>query len=136
MEIKSIDNDINVLCVTAQSFPDGIVAAYDKLFEIFPHSEKRKIFGISFGAPDGKIIYKAAAKDEEGDNARSHGLEKFTIRKGEYLTEVLNDWIKDVTQIGNTFQKLLTDPRVDKSGYCVEDYFNDEDVLCMVTLKS
>jgi len=31
MEPYFLNSDINVLCVTASSFPDGIVAAFEKL---------------------------------------------------------------------------------------------------------
>jgi len=130
-----IDEDITVVCIQASSFPEGIQAAWEKLFSAIPSREQRKLYGISFGDENGKIIYKAAAEELHKGEAEKLNLETFVVRKGEYISELLEDWRKDETQIGSVFRKLLDDPRVDrKEGYCVELYFNATDVRCMLKL--
>ena len=129
-----IDKDIRVACVTATSFPQGIGAAWQKLFSILPPQPQRTMYGISYGGENG-ITYKAGAEELQEGEAAELDLETFLIRKGEYISELLKDWRKDETQVGKTFHKLLEDPRIDKKeGYCLEIYTNPTDVLCLVKL--
>ena|SRR6266545_4570330 len=111
-EIYLIDKDISVACITASSFPEGIGEAYKKLRSIIPSADKRTLYGISYGDKNGNTIYKAAAEESHEGEAEELGLETFTIRKGEYISEFLEDWKENETQIGKTFQRLLSDPRI------------------------
>lgn len=43
--------------------------------------------------------------------------------------------MKDISSIDKSFKTLLTDPRIDPEGYCVEWYLNAKDVQCMVRLN-
>ena len=47
---------------------------------------------------------------------------------------LVKDYVKDITQIQKAFDQLLEHPAIDPEGYCVEWYFNDKDVTCMVRL--
>ena len=132
-----IDKDIKVVCVEADSFPEGIGAAWQKLFSILPNAEQRKLYGISYGTENGKVIYRAGAEALHAGEADQLQLETFTIKRGEYIGEVLEDWRNNESQIGKIFHKLLEDPRIDKKqGYCLEIYFNQKDVRCLVLLNS
>src|SRR5437868_4241788 len=132
-----IDKDIKVACVRASSFPEGIMDAFQKLNSILSSSKQRTLYGISYPDKNGNIIYRAAAEELNEGEAEELSLETFTIRKGQYISELLEDWRKDEMQIGKTFRKLLTDPRIDKKqGYCLEIYSNANDVRCMVLLDS
>ena len=93
-----IDNDIEVVCVKATSFPHGVGEAYHKLGIILPASDNRKFYGISWGGKNGEIIYHAAVSQLHPGEAKEYGLETFTIRKGEYISEYLEDWKKDETR--------------------------------------
>jgi len=136
-EKYSIDDDIAVVCVKATSFPQGIGDAWHQLFSKVPNAEQRKLYGISYGGENEKIVYRAGAEELHGGEAEQLGLEIFTIKKGEYISEVLEDWRKNEAEIGRTFQSLLNDPRIDKKqGYCLEIYFNEKDVRCAVLLDS
>lgn len=44
--------------------------------------------------------------------------------------------MEDIQRIGNAFEKLLSQPGLDPEGYCVEWYFNDKDIRCMVRLDN
>ena len=129
-----IDKDITVLCKTAASFPAGIQKAHKDLHSLLSSSEQRMFYGISYPDRDGNIIYKAAAEQVNKGEAEKLNLEKFTIRRGKYISEVLKDWRKDETSVGKTFRKLLSDPRIDKKGYCLEIYFSENDMRCLVPL--
>lgn len=132
METYLIEEDIKVLCITAGSFPDGVLAAHQKLHELFPPGNKRRYFGIS--RPDGSrgIVYKAAVEEIKDEKSE---LEHFTIKKGAYISELIADFMQDVSQIGKTFEKMLNEPDIDPNGYCLEMYLNETDVRCMVGIQ-
>ena len=130
-----LNSDINVLCVTASSFPDGIMAAFEKLNSLIQSPEPRRVFGISYGDGNKNITYKAAAEENSADEATLLGCERFTIEKGEYISQYIEDFMKNVPAMGQAFQKMCKDPRIDRNGYCIEMYLNNnKDVLCMVKL--
>jgi len=129
-----IDKDIAVLCATASSFPQGVQAVHKKLHSLFPASEGRIFYGISYPDRNGNINYKAATDQLHEDEAAKFSLETFIIRKGKYISEVLKDWRKDEMSVGKTFKALLSYPRIDKTGYCLEIYMNENDMRCLVPL--
>ena len=134
METINLDNDINVLSVTAKTFPDGIMEAFDQLNSIVPLSEKGRQFGISRPSEGGSIVYKAAMEEVNEGEAEKLGCEPFVIKKGKYLFVDRNDFMKDLPGIGKAFQMLISQPNIDPNGYCLEWYLNDKDVRCMVRL--
>jgi len=130
----SIDRDIKVVCVTASSFPEGVQAAHQKLHAALQGSKSKNFYGISYSDNDGNIVYKAAAEEMHRGEAEKLGLETFVIRKGKYISQLLSNWRQDEMEVGNTFKKLLSDPRIDKNGYCLEIYVNEKDMRCLVPL--
>ncbi|WP_071394274.1 transcriptional regulator [Bacillus tuaregi] len=130
METVVIEKDINVYCVTAKSFPDGILDAHKQLHGLLP-SKERKFFGLS-RPENGTIIYKAAAEVLAEDNL---DVETYVIKKGHYRCITVLNFMKDHQGIGRAFSELTSDPDIDPNGYCLEYYYNDEDVTCMVRLK-
>lgn len=135
MEKYNLESDIKVFCINADSFPQGVLACWQKLHSFFQVPKERSYFGISFADKDGNIIYKAATKEEYDGEAEKYGCEIFIIRKGEYIGEKINDFMKDVTVVGTTFRKLLNIQGIDANGYCLEIYFNEKDVECLVKLE-
>jgi hypothetical protein len=135
METFTLDKDIKVFCVQAQSFPDGVMKAHDTLHALVPDEANRRFFGISRPGSGGAIIYKAAAEElDEGELSR-HNLESFIISKGVYIYIDVPNFMQHLPDIGNSFRQLLADPRIDPNGACVEWYMNDADCRCMVKLK-
>lgn len=134
METITFNNDIKIFCVTAKSFPEGIKETFDKLSPLFKIKSKRKVFGIS-RPENGKIVYKAGAEMVEEDEAEYPGFETMILQKGNYICATINDFINNIPKIGKTFTELLKSPDIDPNGYCVEWYFNPNDVRCMVRLK-
>ncbi|MCZ4225251.1 transcriptional regulator [Pedobacter rhodius] len=135
MEIFHLNEDIKVMYVTAASFPEGIETAHRKLHDVVAFDEKRRYFGLS--KPNGKsIVYKAAAEELNPGEAQILGFESFTIQKGDFISEYISDFMSDISLIGKTFEKLLSDSHIDPNGYCLEMYIDNKDVRCMVPLKS
>jgi predicted transcriptional regulator YdeE len=136
MEKVNIDKDIKVFYITATSFPEGVMDAYEKLHSIVKDADNRKYFGISQPNPQGTIVYKAATEELENGEAEKLGCETFVIQKGEYISITIKDHFNHPTSIGDAFRELIARPDIDPQGYCLEYYTNykDKDVKCMVGL--
>jgi len=135
MEEYILNEEIEVMCITAESFPDGVLAAHQKLHALFPLDQQRRYFGLSRPNGKGGIIYKAAVEEINEGEAENAKLESFTIEKGKYISELIPDFMKDVGQIEKVFEKLLNHQNIDPNGYCLEMYINETDVRCMVGIK-
>jgi predicted transcriptional regulator YdeE len=132
MDSFILGEDIEVMCIKADKFPDGIQAAHQKLHRTIPLREDRRFFGISRPEPDenGTIVYKAAA--EYFDSDELSGLEKFTIKGGSYNTYYIKDYRNNIDAIAECFDLLTGQAETDPNGYCIEWYIGDNDVKCMV----
>jgi hypothetical protein len=136
MEKYHLPENITAMYITASSFPDGVLAAHQKLHSLVPMSStpERKYFGISFPI-NGTIVYKAGAEKLTNGEAEQLGLETYLIRKGEYASMDIHDYMKNLSSIGDAFNRLLENPRIDPNGACIEWYISDNDVKCMVRLS-
>jgi len=133
MENRIIDKDIPILYVTATSFPEGILDAFEKLHVHIPFSPERSFYGLSRPENGRGTVYKAAAEVKAPDEARKFKLDTMVIPQGKYIAESVHNFRDDVSLIGKTFEKLLEHPNLDPQGYCVEWYLpDDRDVICMV----
>ena len=141
MEVIALDDDITVLCITAKSFPNGIVEAHATLTKLVPFSRDRNFFGIS--RPEGSkgIIYRAAAEEVTPGEAQKLGCDTLVLKKGRYISLTINEYTTDTQVIERTFEKLLSYHGIDPQGYCVEWYLPSgtppleaKDVRCMVRL--
>lgn len=134
MEVYRLTQDINVICIEAESFPGGVKNAFTKLYSQLPGIQERHIFGIS-KPQHGIIIYKAAASENfEGEGTGLH-LPTFTIQQGFYLTEKLMDWQKNEMMIGSIFNRLVADKRLDGSAHCIEWYKSESELWCMALMR-
>ena len=133
MEKILVEKEIKVFCVTAKSYPEGIMDAHAALNSLVPFSAERRYFGIS--RPEKlHIIYKAAAEETYNGESKKLGCESFVIKSGQYISIFIKDYLKDIQSIGKAFEKLIVRPDIDPDGYCVEWYINEKDVRCMVRL--
>lgn len=135
MEVRYFKNDIDVICVRASSFPHGVMEAHEKLAAKVTSMTGRQRYGISHPS-ENEIVYKAAASEQYAGEAEKLKCERFIIRHGLFVTEYVQDWQKKMDQIQGVFQKLLTDPRIDPKGYCLEEYVGDHDLRCSVPLDT
>lgn len=135
MSIYHLDNDIQVFCKTATSFPGGILEAHQSLHRLVSFSPQRQYYGVSRMDKNGDIIYKAAAAELTPGELSQHNLESFTIRKGDYIYIDIKNFMENVPAIGEAFTQLKSDERIDPQGAAVEWYLNDNDVRCMIRLQ-
>lgn len=134
METTTLQNDIHVYCVSASSFPEGVKQAHETLHGLVPFDVKRKYFGLSWPAEDGRIVYKAAAEELHPGEFSLHHLETSVIPKGPYLFIDVPDYMKDIPAIGNAFQELIHDARIDPAGFCIEWYQSMDLCRCLVRM--
>ena len=139
MEKFKLEKDVHLFCVKANSFPDGIKDAQEKLAAVTKSDGKRNHFGISY-LYDDKILYMAAAEYVKGEEI-PESCETYTLKKGNYISIYIAGFAKDVSQIEKAFKKLLADPGIDENGCCAECYLPEgsdfktaTDVRCMVRL--
>jgi len=135
METSFLERDIKVFYVTADAFPQGVLAAHQKLHSMVPFSTKRAYFGISRPENGGDIVYRAATEETFHGEAEQYKCDTLILKKGKYLQMVVKNYTKDVQSIGRAFGKMLQQPGLDPKGYCVEWYLNDKDVKCMIRLE-
>jgi hypothetical protein len=135
MEIIKIEKDIKIFCVTAKSYPDGIMEAHQKLHSLVPFSYERKYFGLSRPENNDGIVYKAATEETVEGEAKKYNCETLIIKKGNYISIVISNYRKDLQSIGIAFQKLLLQPNIDHQGYCIEWYLSEDKVNCLVSLE-
>lgn len=134
METFQIHKDIRTFYVQASSFPSGVLEAHQKLHGLVGDPKGRNYFGISWGQPDGGILYRAAVEESYEGEAKEMGCEIFVIPKGDYLAEMVTDYMKDPSKIGKVFQQMLVAPDLDPNGFCLEMYLTDTEVRCLVKL--
>lgn len=135
MEPYIIEHDIQVMCINASSFPDGVLAAHQQLHALMSDKSSRQFYGISW-PEHGQIHYKAAAEIRFPDEAATYGLETFTIPKGMYSSKFLPRFMDNLAIIGDTFDQLLTNPDLDPNGFCLEMYLGMTDMRAMVKLSA
>lgn len=134
METLTFQNDIRVLYITATSYPEGIMEAQEKLHSLIPVSNERKFFGIS-RPENGTIIYRAGAEEIKEGEAAQLNCETLVLKRGEYISLTVTNYLQAIQNIEGAFQQMLSHPDLDPQGYCVEWYFNDTDVKCMIRLE-
>lgn len=136
MESYFLKEDITVFYIVADSFPDGALAAHQKLHALIPYPDKRRYFGISNPDKSGAISYRAAAEQVTAEESKQLNLKTLVLKRGVYTSTVIKGYQKNIAGIGKAFNTLLSNPDIDPEGYCVEWYLNDEDVQCMVRLTT
>jgi len=134
MDIRSFDHDIRLLTIEAPSFPEGIMDAHEELLAMIPFSDERLYFGLS-RPENGTIVYFAATEELQPGEAEKWGCGTLILKKGNYLSLRIEDYMKDISAIGRAFDELLKQPGIDPNGYCVEWYTSTKDVNCMVRLS-
>jgi hypothetical protein len=134
MPTFSLDQPIELFCVTAASFPKEVQKAFRKLHDLIPADKPRDSFGLSWLGEDGQILYKAAIQEADPGELAAHDLETYVIRSGTYLYHDIPDFMNHISEIGSVFQELTRHPEIDPQGAAIEWYMRDV-CRCMVALR-
>ena len=135
MKKYKLENDLSVFGKRVESFPDGIGKAFDDLVSIIPDGFTRPYFGISYMTEKG-IEYYAAALEKVKGEAEKYNCQRYTIEKGNYLTETIWDWRTKTHLIKDVFGSMEGRVHADKGTPCIEWYKNDSEMVCMVRESS
>ena len=131
MEKYIFEEDLKIYTLTAKSFPEDIGEVHHRLYKIFPPNPPRKYFGIS-RPENGIIIYKVGSEVFYNEEIDLKLVEPFIIQKGNYISILIKDFRNNLSQIDTAFKHLTSLKNIDPNGYCIEYYFNSNDVRCMI----
>jgi len=134
MKTYTIDQDIRLGCIAAETFPDGVKQAFERLHSRVPNPTGRRLFGLSWPDEKDSMLYKAAVEERHPGEAEKLGMEPYVLPKGEYLGLDVHDFMKDIPAIGRAFRQLLDMPGVDPNSMGVEEYISATTVRCMVPI--
>lgn len=134
METITLNNDLKVLYTEADSFPDGVMEAHKKLHALVPFSTERKYLGL-LRPENGKIAYKAATEEIEKGEAEKLNCKTLVVKKGNYLSITIHDYMNNMQRFQQVFQELISQPGLNTNGNCVDWYLSRKEVKCMVRLK-
>ena len=133
MEKYHLEKDLKVFGVTVDTFPNGIAEAFDKLVNMLPEKDERPYYGIS-QCINGKMDYLAAALETYEGEGEKYGCRNYTIEKGDYVLDSLQDWKTKTEQIKGIIEQIITDERVDRRKPAIEIYKNSKEMVCMVKM--
>lgn len=136
MEPYFITHDIHLCCFPASSFPDGVMDAFKKLHTKVPNQNGRRLFGISWPDGKGSMVYKAAIEEISPGETEDLGAETYTLKKGEYLSLTVHNFMDDIPSIGKAFRTLVDAPGVHPNTIGVEEYLSGTEVRCMVPMMA
>lgn len=131
-----LDKSVKTFYIMANSFPQGIQTAFDKLHSLLPATTGRTFYGISRPNRQGVIEYRAAVAEAFDGEAEKYGCDTLTIPAGNYLTTTITNWQQNIPQIQKAFDELLKSPQLQPDTYCYECYKNDTELLCMVKITT
>ena len=132
--IKKLD-ELKLMYVKAELFPEGIKAAWDKLYSSVNSFKGRKCYGTSqcIGT---NIEYRACVVQLDGDEPGKLGLESFTIPASNYAAKKLMDWQSQLPRIPEIFDELSSKHEIRKDVPFLEYYKSDTELILMVPVKT
>jgi hypothetical protein len=134
MEMIEMKEDILLMTVKAEHFPEGIREAFDELKRMLPPDDRRTPYGISKPEWNGTIVYKAGVEEAFAGEAEAYRCEQVMLKKGRYAVETISGWQSKIGSIAGTFEALLAQPQLDPETPCIEVYHSQSDLYCMVRL--
>jgi len=134
MKIYHQQHDQQVFGRLVRTFPNGIGDAFDALMKTIG-DDKRSYYGISKMDDKGAVSYWAAAEQKAPGEAEKYQCEQFLIPAGEYLSETVPDWKNNLLCIKDVFHEMMKDPAADTTRACIEWYYKEDEMLCMMHTK-
>lgn len=124
---------LTLMYIKAESFPDGITAAWDKLDKALPSMKGRKFYGAA-KMIDGKMEYRASVVPLNENEHKSLGMEIFTIPAGNYAAKKLHNWQSNIPQIREIFTELNEKYKANPALYNLEYYESEKELIIMLPI--
>lgn len=134
MKIYHQQHDQQVFGRLVKTFPNGIGDAFDALMKAIG-DDKRSYYGISKMDDKGAILYWAAAEEKTAGEAEKYKYERMVIPGGDYLSEPVLNWKEKTDCIKDVFHEMMKDERADAAKPCIEWYYKDDEMLCLIKAK-
>jgi hypothetical protein len=123
---------IPVMFVRAKGGTAGAKEAFDILESKLPSRRGRRFYGAFFHKTND---YRACVEKERGENAKTMGLEDWTIPGGRYATTKLIDWSSKLPQLPQIFMQMASDRKVDETRPSVEFYRSTTELILYFPVK-
>jgi len=134
MKIYHLQNDQRVFGRLVKRFPEGIGDAFHSLIETIG-DDKRSYYGISKMDDKGSVLYWAAAEEKTAGEAEKYKCERLVIPNGDYVSETVSNWREKTDCIKDVFHEMMKDERADNTKPCIEWYYNNDEMLCLIKAK-
>lgn len=125
--------DVNLVVSRADSFPEGIEAAWNTLESKLTSLKGRKFYGLTVCEGDG-LAYFAGVEAADDEEVARLGLTTMAIKGGRYAKAKLTDWQNHKDEIGRTFDRLMQDYDMDPNGASVEFYRSQSELHLLIPL--
>ena len=135
MEKYILKKDLVIFYVEANSYPQGISEAHQKLQSLVSDIHQRTVYGVSRPNSKGVIEYKVGTEEKFHGEGKKLNCKTLLLKQGNYNSIFITNYTAHIENISEAFQTLLHQPGLDPEGYCVEIYEGTNDVRCMVRMK-
>jgi predicted transcriptional regulator YdeE len=130
MELYNLPDDLNLVGRQVTTFPNGIKEVFEELANDF--GAERDYYGISWFGENGEIQYYAMTRPAAAAEAKLEGLVTITVPAGDYLAEIIYDWMSKIDCIKDAFHEMIPDRKPGIDDPCIEWYRSDTEMVCMV----
>lgn len=130
--LKKLD-ELKLIYLKAESFPEGITAVWDKLDKTLPSLKGRKFYGAA-KMIGGKMEYRACVVPLDENEHKALGMDAFTIPPGTYAAKKLPDWQSHIPEIRNIFAELNSKFEANTELYNLEFYKSSSELIVMLPI--
>ena len=118
----------------AETFPDGIQAAWGKLEEMVGSLRGRRFYGITV-PEEGELAYYAGVEPRDPDEIAAFGLPTYEIQGGKFARVRLFDWEEYLDEIPSIFGFLMKNYPMQDHGPTIEYYRSQKELHLLVPLE-
>lgn len=106
-------SDLRLVVNRAETFPDGIKGAWERLEAPLASLKGRKFYGLTFTEGD-EVVYYAGLEPIDDDEIATLGFPLLTVKGGQYARSKLHNWTEHADKISEIIRAMLqqfgTDP--------------------------
>jgi hypothetical protein len=127
-------NVMPVYSLKANTFPEGVGSAMEKLEKKLLDAYRSKIFGaISFKGSE--VEYRACVSHKPADENSEEELENYQIPGGQYMSSRLLNWMKNTHLIKEIFNEMEKKYLFDQSRPQLEFYKSKRELVLLLPVK-
>jgi predicted transcriptional regulator YdeE len=124
---------LTLMYIKAETFPEGITPAWDKLDKTLKSIGGREFYGAA-KMIDGKMEYRACVVPLDENEHKQLGMDTFSIPAGNYAAKNLIDWHSHIPEIREIFMELNSKFAANPGLYNLEYYLNNKELIIMLPI--